>query len=194
MKLWVGALILVAVIIVSGCAPKQTGPAPDPNSNFGRYNSILDEQFKGWQQTLEIKNMAEWPEGQRRDFIVKGVTDAAAWRFINSKETIEIWVRSFNTFENFRATEDFITGPLAWKDPASLAFGDVAQVGILHKPDVPDVLFLYASQNNTMFYINYLNEGTHYNTTDMPKDKKFLVDIGRGLVSKAKEANVGFNY
>ena len=193
MKYWVGVL-LIAVILVSGCAPKQTEPAPNQDSNFGRYNSIISEQFKGWQQTLEIKNLAEWPEGQRRDFIVKGVTDAAAWRLVNNKETIEVWTRSFNTFGNFRATEDFITGPLAWKDPASLAFGDVAQIGILHKPDAPDVLFLYASQNNTMIYINYMNDGAYYNATNMLKDKKFLVDSGRSLVSKAKEANVGFNY
>jgi hypothetical protein len=193
MKYWVG-VILVAVILVSGCAPKQTGLAPDNSSNFGRYDSMISEQFKGWQQTLEIKNMAEWPEGQRKDFILKGVTDAAAWRLVNSKETIEVWARSFNTYEHFRATEDFITGPLAWKDPASLAFGDVAQVGILHKPDAPDVLFLYASQNNTMFYINYMNDGAHYNATDLSKDKKFLVDTGRKLVGKAAEANVGFEY
>ncbi len=192
MKYWVGA-ILVLVILVSGCAPRSAEPLADTNSNFGRYDSIISEQFKGWQSTLEIRNLAEWPEGQRRDFLIKGVTDAAAWRFIKDKETVEVWTRSFNTFENFRVTEDFITGPLAWKGPAALAFGDVSQVGILHKPDAPDVLFLYVSQNNTMFYVNYLNDGVYYNATSMPKDKKFLADFGRRLVAQAKEANVGFS-
>ena len=192
---WVGALILVVVILVSGCAPRTTQqPTSDNSSNFGRYNSLIAEQFKGWQSTLEIKNLAEWPEGQRRDFLLKGVTDAAAWRFINSKETVEVWARSFNTYENFRKSEDFITGPMSWKDPASLAFGDVAQVGILHKPDAPDILFLYASQNNTMLYINYLNDGAYYNATGLPKDKKFLVGLGRSLVNKAREVNIGFEY
>ncbi len=193
MKLWVGAL-LIAVILVSGCAPRNAELPADLSSNFGRYDSILNGQFTGWQQTLEIRNLAEWPEGQRKDFLIKGVTDAAAWRFIKDKETIEVWARSFNTYENFRGAEDFITGPLAWRDPASLAFGDVAQVGVLHKPDAPDVLFVYASQNNTMFYINYLNDGAYYNATNMPKDKKFLADAGRTLVGRAAEANVGFEY
>ena len=191
MKYWVGVL-LIAVILVSGCAPKQAEPAPNQDSNFGRYDSIISEQFKGWQQTLEIKNLAEWPEGQRKDFILAGVTDAAAWKFINGTTTIEVWARSFSNYDKFSQVEVHIITPVAWKSPAALAYGDVSRVGILHKPDASDVLFLYASQNNTMFYINYFNDGAYYNTTNMPRDKKFLADAGRKLINQAREVGAGF--
>ena len=194
MKLWVGA-ILIGIILVSGCSllPKKSAELPlDPTSNHGKYSPILEEQFKGWQKPMELRNLADWPDDQRKDFILKGVTDAAAWKFINNGETVEIWARSFSTPDRFKQAENHIISPVVWKEPAGLAYGDVAQVGILHQPSAPDILFLYASQNNTMFYINYANDGAQYRATKLSQDKKVLADLGRKLVGQAKEVGAGF--
>ncbi|MBI2041045.1 MAG: hypothetical protein HYT16_02995 [DPANN group archaeon] len=183
-KILLAAVIVAAVVVLAGLymefrANTQTQSNSDSLLRFQPDASEL----KGWQLTWEAKNLAEWPEEQRKSFISKNIEDAAGWRYQRGTETLEIWARDFASEEDVRKIETGITNPLFWKAQSALGFADYAMIGV-HVSEKPSPLLIYFAKNRTIFYINYYNKDGVYDASQITKDKALLVLLAKKMLAK----------
>lgn len=179
------AVIIVATVVVLAGIYMEFGANTQKQANSDsllRFQPSASE-LKGWQLTWEAKNMAEWPEEQRKSFISKNIDDAAGWRYQKDNETVEIWVREFRTQDDLQKVELGITQPFFWKAQSALGFADYAMVGV-HVSEKPSPLLMYFAKNKTMFYINYYNKDGTYDASQILKDKTFLTLLAKKMLAK----------
>ena|SRR3989344_7590693 len=187
--------IVFSIILASGCITgKATDTGSDLQASPGTALALDPTEFlgEGWTLVWAAKTMADWPLDQQKDFAVKGVADAAGWRYTRGNESIYIWARNFNTVNELQAVEDKVVFDLfSWKETSALAFGDVGQVGefinaMLGKEY--NNLFLYLAQKNTMLFIQYTNQiyngHERYDKANIFADKRYLIGIARKIYEK----------
>lgn len=187
-KIKIIIVMLVAAIILAGSyAVLKAGllsDGPEPQNSDSPYRfKLADSDLKEWKLVWEAKNLAEWPEDQRKSFITKNIDDAAGWRYEKGQETLEIWARNFASEDDLNKIEIGITNPIFWKAQSALAFADYAMVGI-HVSEKPSPLLVYAAKNKTTFYINYYNKDGTYDAAQITKDKAFLVSLAKKILAK----------
>lgn len=189
MKIQAFAAILVLVVLVSGCLGKEKVETQNlPTTGAYVFKLPESEIGEGWKLVWEAKNMVDWPLEQQKEFASKGIVDAAGWKYVRGNESLYIWARNFANLADLEKVESKTLSPFSWKDISALAFADVAQIGVFGPNKEFTTLFLYAAQNNTMFFVQYtnqfFNEHERYDKTNLFDDKRFLVGLARKLLAK----------
>ncbi|MEK6923088.1 MAG: hypothetical protein AABW84_00105 [Nanoarchaeota archaeon] len=190
MKVYLLPVLLISIILVSGCTLPfiNSGTDPGPNALYNKFNPT--KYLKDWELVIVNKQVSDMPTDIRKDLLLEGVTDAAFWEFKkkDSEEIVRIWTKHIDDSEQFNQTQlrNYIsTG--SWRSETILIYADVGIVGVRKVNNANDPLMIYISKGQDMLYIFYYNRISDingqpaYNGTNQGTDQLFLIHLTKDI-------------